>query len=221
MVKPSVAIISPQPLLRHALACLLSVTKQYGTVEEYGDWNEIIQVQRELRDYLCFIDAELPDKHIAEIMTLLGNNTNKFIIFGCLSNKDRVVELVTLRADGYISMDLSETDFFRVLNKVSSSTGTVISDNLVSELVDRLAVISDSNINNSQGYIELTPRENEILKLLASGFTNNDIAKRLVISVYTVKNHVHNIFDKVGVANRAQLVAFALTKGLVSGETLS
>lgn len=219
MDKPGLVIISRQALWRHALACLLKSRTQYVTVREYNGTGEISLEAKNTGSLIYFVDAELPDVQIGDIVNMSGNGHNKVIIFGSSYYKERLIELMPLKADGYLATDLSGEEFVVFLEKVRQG-GPVIADSLIPELVNRLSDISGERTDEKKAYSTLTPREKEILKLLAAGNTNGQIAKKLVISVYTVKNHVHKILEKMEITNRAQLVSYALTSGLVSGLVL-
>ncbi|MFZ5640193.1 MAG: response regulator transcription factor [Bacillota bacterium] len=216
MDRPALVIISRQLLLRRALACLLTSGMRYGEVKEYGSGGEIgISAGRTVRS-IYIIDAELPEAEIGELINLVWRSHDKVIIFGSSYNKERLVELISFKADGYFTTDLPEAELPVFLEKVRQG-GPVIADNLIPEMVNKLSDTAKGGTEDKKACSLLTPREKEILKLLAAGNTNDQIAKKLVISIYTVKNHVHNILEKLGITNRTQLVSFALTRGLVGG----
>lgn len=210
MGKPEIVIISRQVLFRHALACFLSSYTEYNVTGEFSCCNEM-NFSEQVNRVVFIIDAELEDTDIETIVDYARANHNKVIILGNVNFRKRLVELMTFMADGYLTSDLSDREFSALLEKVEKGD-TVISDSLVSEMVSRLAGKSKDDILEKINTL-LTLREKEILKFLVAGATNNQIAKRLVISVYTVKNHVHNILEKLGLDNRTQLVSLALNPG--------
>ncbi len=214
MHQSALVIVSRQALLRRALACLLISRLRYGEVKEYGSGGEIGLSSGITGHSIYIVDAELPDAEIGEIINLASSSHDKAIIFGSSYSKGRLVELMVLKADGYFTTDLPEAELQVFLEKVWQG-GPVIADNLIPEMVNKLSDTAKGGIEDKNAYSLLTPREKEILKLLAAGSTNDQIAKKLVISIYTVKNHVHNILEKLGITNRTQLVSFALTRGLV------
>lgn len=219
MNKPVPVIVSRQVLWRHALACLLMSWTHYETIQECGCAGEIDLLAQSKGCFEYIIDAELPDDQIGEIVKLSANNHNKVVIIGSSYNKKRLIELMALKADGYLTTDLSSEEFLMMMEKVWQG-GSVIADSLIPDLVNKLSDLSGDRTEEKKAFNTLTPREEEILKLLAAGCTNLQIAKKLFISIYTVKNHVHNILEKLGISNRAQLVSYALTSGLVSGLVL-
>jgi len=213
MGKPALIIVSQQVLFRRALAYLFSSGAQYEVTAECGGPDELPSGEQVTGYCLFIVDAELPDSQIHQVADFARNSHHKIVILGSVNNKQRLVKLMPLKADGYFTTDLSEQELPALLEKVERG-GPVIADSLVPELVNKVSRALDENTAD-EGYASLTPREKEILKLLATGSTNGQIAKKLVISVSTVKNHVHNILDKLGINNRSQLVSYALTRGLV------
>jgi DNA-binding NarL/FixJ family response regulator len=210
-------IVSRQLLFRHALACFLSTHTQYNVVQEFNCCNEI-NFSEKFNQVVFIIDADLDDTDIKTIVDVARRDENKVVILGHVGFKKRLVELMTFMADGYLTSDLAGHEFSALLEKVEKND-TVISDSLVSEMVNRLAGRSKDGILEKINTL-LTQREKEILKFLIVGATNNQIAKRLVISVNTVKNHVHNILEKLGIDNRTQIVSLTLNPEFLSSRMI-
>ncbi len=213
MIKPALYIISRQTLLRQALSHLLSGSNRFREINGSVCFSESRLKAGALEENTWFIiDAELPDYEIQELLLLANRGGGRVIILGSSYNAKRIIELMPLKADGYLTTDSPQDELFAILEKVESG-GPVIADSLIPDMMNRL---SASLQVKPEKEILLTPREQEILELLAQGYTNGQIAKKLIISVNTVKNHVHNILEKLGVSNRAKLVSYAMTRGLVS-----
>jgi len=219
MDKIPVVIISRQLLLRQGLASLLSSAARHQAAGEYGNLQKAFSETAELGKRILLVDAELPALESAEIIKASGSS--KIIIIGSMYNKKRLMELMPLKADGYLTSDISWDEFMDLLTKVEQ-VGPVISESLIPSIIERLSSqgekshSSQERAEQDERYELLTPREREILCLLSRGHTNAQIADKLFISIYTAKNHVHNILDKLGVKNRARLVSYAVSKGLVS-----
>lgn len=211
--KTEVVIISRQTLLRRALVSLLSSYTDFRVQGDCTCSKDIPILENELLPRLFIIDAELSFHEIGEILNLHKNSFNKAAILGSLYNKRKLIELLPLKADGYLTSDLTENELNNLLIKLMGGS-KVFADSLMPEMVEKLSAKAEEDMEERRG-AQLTPREREILKLLAAGASNSQIAQKLVISVYTVKNHVHNILEKLGIENRTQLAAYALTRGLV------
>jgi len=212
MIKPILHLISGQKLLRQALSHLLSGSNQFQEVYGSPCFGEIRSKAGALENTWFIIDAGLPDDEIQEFILLVKKAGGKVVILGNSYNPKRVIELIPFKADGYLTTDSPKDELFALLGKVESG-GPVIAESLIPHMMNWLAASSQTDREEE---VLLTPREQEILGLLARGHTNGQIAKKLVISVNTVKNHVHNILEKLGVSNRAKLVFYAVKRGLVS-----
>lgn len=212
--RTGVIVISQQALLRMAIISVLKAQDEYEIIGEYECYPEINSITQRSEPCCVILDADMSVSQIENLVKLFKKSGNKVIILGSIYDKNRLVELMPLEADGYLTTDLGENEILELLAKVRQD-GQAFSSSLIPELVCRLNSKLTS-YNESEKVNMLTNREKEVLKLLACGYTNGQIAQKLVISVYTVKNHVHSILDKMAIDNRAQLVSYVLTKGLVN-----
>jgi DNA-binding NarL/FixJ family response regulator len=136
--------------------------------------------------------------------------TTKVVALGLTESKDRVLRFVEAGAAGYILDDDSLSDLIATIRAVDADKA-LVSPEVAGALIERLADLAqlvadiDSSIPENAN---LTPREKEVLELIARGMTNQDIAKELVIEVGTVKSHVHNILDKLDVSSRRDATAY-------------
>lgn len=215
MRETKVCLIGEQVLIRRALAALITLNPDYRIAGEFSSCSDALADMDSPEQCLYIVDVEQEVSQISNLIKTVRSGIGRVVIFGTMQSKRKLVELLSLKADGYFLSNLSESEFFVLLDKVKKGM-PVIADSLIPELVN---VFSAQTANTEiEKLFLLTPREKEILKLLAEGYTNERIAKKLVISVYTVKNHVHNMLDKMGVQNRAQLVSYAFNSGLVKGQ---
>lgn len=213
MGRKKLILISNQALQRHALACLLSACTRYKSIEEYRFWSEVVCRQDHTEICLYLVDAELPDFQFNELMLFARTHHDKVAIIGSGYNKERLLDLLAFKADAYLTLDSSQDEFIKQLERIEMDE-QVIADTLIPLMVDKLSDSADTK-HTTNTYSSLTAREKQILNFLAAGYTNNQIAEELVISVYTVKNHVHNVLEKLGYENRTQLVSFAFAGGFV------
>ena len=215
MQQTKVYLIGEQVLIRRALAALITQNLDYMVAGEFTAINDALSVTNSFEQCLYIVDVELAASQIGELIKNVRTGSGRVVIFGTIYSKRKLVELLTLKADGYFLSNMSENEFFVLLDKVRKGM-PVIADDLIPELVNVFSA-QTANTEIEKLYL-LTPREKEILQLLAEGYTNQRIAKKLVVSVYTVKNHVHNMLDKIGIQNRTQLVSYAFNSGFVKGQ---
>jgi len=208
-------IVSREALLRHSLACLLSSFPGCREVAEYKAAQEVLNRAKPITDSILILDAGLPEHDISAVIDFARQGQNRIILLSSGTDKKRLVGLMPLKADGYITTRITSGEFFALLDKVKTAGETVIDESLVSEMAKHLSAAPAGFAGAGAGLDILTPREVEVLRLLAVGYTNRQIAKKLVISVYTVKNHVHSILDKLDLDNRTRLTSYAHARGLV------
>lgn len=214
MGQRKLVLVSQQFLLRHALACLLLACSWPDAIEEYNCLGDYLVSENAFNPCTIIADAELPEAQLNELIRFAKKFNQKIVIIGSSHYEKRLVSLMKLKADGYLTMDSTAEDLIIKMHKIQQ--GTPIIDNcLIPAMVDELSGNSEEKAIVEK-YNLLTAREKEVLKLLALGFSNSQIASELVISINTVKNHVHNVLDKLTIDNRTQLASYAYTMGLVS-----
>lgn len=177
------------------------------------------------------VDMVLVSTHLPNdgALRLTGTMTEvdsslKVLALGVSENKERVLQFVEAGASGYVRKDDSVDDLIKAIRaahkdqaKVSPKVAATLMAR-VSELTDLLTLI-DSGM--PEDYSELTPRELEILELIAKGCSNQKIADHLFIEVGTVKNHVHSILNKLDVRTREDAAAYlAIIKGQPLGDEI-
>ena len=134
----------------------------------------------------------------------------KILALGLTESRAWVLEYVEAGADGYVARDDSVDDLLKRI-RAAARDRAVVSPEIAAALmsrVSRYAQLFDEVESGMHESASLTPREEEILQLIGEGLTNQEIADRLVIEVGTVKNHVHSILQKLGVASREDAAAY-------------
>jgi DNA-binding NarL/FixJ family response regulator len=135
------------------------------------------------------------------------------MLLGHQEAEERVVDYLAAGAGGYLVRGQSVAELCSALEAVSRGD-VVCNPRLASALFDRLARLGRERRRREKlDYLTLTPRELEILRLIAEGLNNQAIARRLFLSVHTVKNHVHKILDTLGVGSRWEAVRHAIERG--------
>jgi DNA-binding NarL/FixJ family response regulator len=132
------------------------------------------------------------------------------IVLGISENKERVLQFIEAGAAGYVLKDSSVDDLINTIRTVYAGLPKV-SPEIASAMMERISQLAQRFSSINQGLTEpdvLTTREMEVLTLLGKGLTNQEIADQLVIEVGTVKNHVHNILNKLDVTSREKAAAY-------------
>ena len=135
-----------------------------------------------------------------------------------VATPEAIVELIEAGANGYVELQATVARLLDVVEEVHAGRAP-ISPEVADAVFRRLARLAESRpAVPSSPEVDLTPRETEVLKLLARGLRNKEIAERLTIRLPTVKNHVHRIIDKLGASDRRNAVQIAYRLGLLEGE---
>ena len=174
------------------------------------------------------VDVLLIDANMAHIDAMKltrdirsENPSLNIIIFGLDSGDEVILEFIESGANGYVSKESSFQDLVRTVEEVHE--GRVSCSPRITALVfDKIAKLSrERGFQMKARTILLTPREQEILECIAEGLSNKQIAQQLHISLFTVKNHVHNLFEKLKVGYRREAIRYAYDNGLIEKRWLA
>ncbi len=162
---------------------------------------------------MVLVSTHLPNDGALRLTSKMTDidSSLKVLALGVSEKKERVLQFVEAGASGYVRKDDSVDDLIKAIraaNKDQAKVSPKIAAALmtrVTELTDLLTVVESGM---PEDYSDLTPRELEILELIANGYSNQKIANRLFIEVGTVKNHVHNILNKLDVSTREDAAAY-------------
>ncbi len=207
-----VAVVDDQVLFRTGLARLLNEDPRVEIVAEASDGLEAIEVVAAKRPDVVLMDIKMP--------RLDGVEATRRIVSEYPGT--HVLILTTFEADSYVIQSLKAGASGYVLKDaqpeaIVSSIFAVMSGERVmaSAVANRVLDMLTGAATPKEFYDGLTAREIEILKLIASGMANKQIAYRLKISEKTVRNHVSNMYEKLEIYDRAQAVLYAVRKGLI------
>lgn len=208
-------LVSNQIILRESLANFLNDLPDFQVIGDTSCQKEALDLVKNHAPDLLLVDIDLPETAIEEIVEHLatGFTSVKMILLSSFSNRKHLIELIPLNAQGYLTYDLSPEVFTRLIYDALQGR-IAISPSILEEVFQELrGALNKNKRSSSCKQTGLTSREKEVLKQVASGATNRQIAHSLVISEWTVKNHIHNILGKLDVQNRSQLIFYALTSG--------
>ena len=207
-----VLIADDQTLFRRGLARLLNDDPRVEVVGEAVDGLDVAEQAAKLRPDVILMDLKMPkcDGMQATQRIIEQDPSAKVLILTTFDTDGHVLQALKAGASGYVLKDS------QVESIVSSILAVVAGERVMSSKVANLVLDMLSGVSTgTQFYDGLTARELEILKLLATGMANKQIAYHLKISEKTVRNHVSNMYEKLGIADRAQAALYAVRKGLV------
>lgn len=209
MTKIKVLIVDDHPLMREALRVAIENETGMAVVGEARNGNEAMTQVIALSPDVIIMDIFMPGKDgLAAISELRAMGGQKKIIALTSSTDEQTIKTALQSgALAYLNKDAQREELLFAIRKVAQGE-TYLGQSIVNRLAGVLYTGAASPVKNKKDDAALTPREVEIVELVGQGLTNHDIGKKLTISDGTVRTHLHHIMDKLGVANRNQLVLF-------------
>jgi two-component system, NarL family, nitrate/nitrite response regulator NarL len=210
-------IADDHPIFRDGLRRLLEAEPDMKVVGEAKDGAEAVKLARQLKPDIMLLDLAMPKHPGLEALRELsvgGANSVRVILLTAAAEKNQIVEALQLGARGVVLKDSATQLLLKAIHTVMAGEYWVGRES-VSNLVQYLQNLVQSSTDSArQKKFGLTPRELEIISAVVAGFANKEIAEYFKISEDTVKHHLSNIFDKLGVSTRLELALFAVNQAL-------
>jgi DNA-binding NarL/FixJ family response regulator len=207
-----VLLADDQRVVREGLGTLLGLLDGIELVGTAADGEEAVRMATERDPDVVLMDLRMPRLDGAEAIRRLAERGERPYAIALTTYADDASVLGALRAGarGYLTKDAGADEIRAAIEAVAS--GAAALDPAVQHHV--VAAVATGEAPGPELPDDLTPREAEVLALIAAGLTNTEIAERLVVSPATVKSHVNHIFAKIGARDRAQAVTYAYRHGL-------
>ena len=214
-----VLLVDDQALLRAGLRVLLESEDDIVVVGEAGDGEEAISLARETQPDVVLMDIRMPRIDGVEATKRIAADDRlkdvRVLILTTFESDEYVFEALRVGASGFLVKDSDPTEVLRAVRVVCSGE-SLLSPSVTRRLIEEYAAWPERRRSTPAELEELTPREREVMALVAYGLTNAEIAERLVVSPATAKTHVSRTMMKLHAHDRAQLVVLAFQTGLVS-----
>ena len=211
----NVLVVDDNRVIRDAVAALLLKEEGVQVVATTGLSSETLDRIEQGRPDLILLPAL--GTRTVELTRAITRRFNgiRVVVFGIKELPEAVTEMIEAGAAGYVREDAS-VDEFREVVRLAARGEARVAPQIASSLFSRLAALAsvlraDERAKN----VKLTPRELEILRLVAEGLTNKEIAARLHVEQQTVKNHMHNILERLSLRRRQQAVQYAWEAGML------
>lgn len=213
----SILLIDDHPLLRQGIKQLVDMEDDIEIVGEASNAADGICIATELEPDLILMDLNMPEMNGIEALKKLReqNISSRIVMFTVSDQEDDVVAALRAGADGYLLKDMEPEDMLARVKEAALGK-MVISDRLTTLLAEALRS-NKSRQSDRPDFDSLTPREKDILRLIAEGLSNKMIGRKLDISDGTVKVHVKHLLKKLNLHSRVEVAVWAVEGGLHKG----
>lgn len=211
----SVCLVDDQTLVRQGIRSLLELSDSIRVVAEAADGAQAVKVIAEVAPDVVLLDMRMPGMSGLDVLNALGGSGRlpPTIILTTFDDEQLVLAGLKAGARGYLLKDVSLDQLVDAV-KVVAGGGTLVAPMVTQRLLSGLERMQN-DFTSLDRPDPLTERETEILRLMAGGYSNKEIASSLGVAEGTVKNHVSNILSKLGVRDRTRAVLKAFELGIV------
>jgi two-component system response regulator NreC len=216
MPKTRIVVVEDHQVVREGLRALLETQPDFGVVGEADNGLEVPHVVDHLRPDVLLLDLMLPGLNGMEVIRQVrqGSPTTRILILSMHANESYVLEALRSGAAGYLLKTASSSEMIAAVRAVVAGNRYLsppLSDRVIEAYAQQALPAADI-------YETLTSRERVVLQLVAEGHKNTEIASRLCISVRTVESHRANLMRKLNLQGHADLVRYAIRRGLLPAE---
>jgi len=213
--KIRIVIAEDHTIVREGLNMLLSSTREFEIVGEASDGREAVQCVEKLKPELLLIDLSMPRMSGMEaIIEIKKQHPHiKILVLTVHNTEEHIKAALKAGADGYVLKDATHTELLMAINTIFKGKPYLspeVSERVIQGYLEVKKVSSPRSLWDT-----LTKREREVLKMIAEGYRNKEIADYFCISVKTVEKHRTNLMSKLNIHNVSALTTYAIEKGLV------
>jgi len=214
MTKIRVLLADDHKIFRDGVRSILEKEKDMEVVDDAANGQEVIEKIESLEIDVLVLDIDIGKPNGIEITEMVSKNYPevKILILSMMGLHDFVIQALEKGAIGFLLKNTGKDEVLTAIRSVSKGD-SYFSREVSAILIEQLQKPASSRKKNAE--IPISPREIEVLRLIAQEFSNSEIAEKLFISIRTVDTHRRNLLEKLGAKNTAGLVRFAIQKGLV------
>jgi two-component system NarL family response regulator len=211
-----VIIADDHALLREGIRKILSLEPDITVVGEAEDGDQVIELARNTDADIILMDINMPNVDGIKATQVIKEEKPgiKIIALTIHNQEEYLFELIRGGISGYVLKDVRPHELVKTIRCVAEGEG-FIPPSLTPKVFKEFNRLSKKREEESRYHFDLTEREREVLQQICLGLSNREIAEKLYISEKTVRNHLTNIFQKLGVSDRTQAVLFAIKHNLV------
>jgi DNA-binding NarL/FixJ family response regulator len=226
--KIRIVVADDHPIFRDGLCRLLALEEDFEVVAQAQDGRQVLDVLQQHEPDILLLDLKMPGLDgLATLQRLqIAKNKTRVIVLTASDDKNEFVQAMKLGTSGIVLKQTATELLIKSIRKVhageiwldSHTTAAVIRQFVANdEATPAMPPLPPAPPTRERERSPLSQREREIVALVAQGFKNKEMAEKMFISEQTVKNHLHNIFDKLGVSDRLELALYAIHNNLHTG----
>jgi DNA-binding NarL/FixJ family response regulator len=209
-----VVIADDQPMMRAGFKTVLEATGTIEVVAEAGTGTEAVDAATKHAPDVVLMDIRMPDMDGIEATRRLPRQ--RVLILTTFGLDEYIIDALRAGASGFLLKDAPTQDVVDAVRAVAAGDA-VLSPAVTRQLLDQVGRRLPAAVSQApETFAELTDREREVLRMLAAGLSNAEIADALFVSEPTVKSHVSNLLGKLGLRDRVQAVIYAYETGLIA-----
>jgi NarL family two-component system response regulator LiaR len=213
MKKIRILVVEDQHVVREGLVAILSFQTDIDVVGEAEDGIQAVEIARKTRPHVILLDMVMPRQD--GLMTIpklkLAAPDARILVLSSFAESDRVYQAIKAGALGYMLKDTTRAQLLQAIRDVASGEAQ-LQPSIAMKVINEFDRTSEDAMTNQM----LTRRELEALRLIARGFSNQEIANTLVVHERTIAKYVSNILNKLHVSNRTQAALYAIREGLAA-----
>jgi DNA-binding NarL/FixJ family response regulator len=222
--KIRIVVADDHPIFRDGLCKLLALEEDFEVIAQAQDGREVLEILQQCEPDILLLDLKMPGLDGLATLQRLQQSRNKtrVIVLTASDDKNEFVQAMKLGTSGIVLKQTATELLIKSIRKVHA--GEIWLDSHTTAAVIRQFVAAEEPLAppappaaRERERSPLSQREREIVALVAQGFKNKEMAEKMFISEQTVKNHLHNIFDKLGVSDRLELALYAIHNNLHTG----
>src|SRR5438093_4222117 len=218
-----IVIADDHPIFRDGLRKLLMLEEDFRVVAEARDGKEVLEVLEEHQPDILLLDLKMPGLDGLTVLQKLQNSRTKtkVIVLTASEDKNQFVQAMKFGTCGIVLKQTATELLIKSIRKVHAGEIWLDSHTTAAVMRQFSSPMESTPLGGrDRDRSPLSQREREIVVLVAQGFKNKEMAEKMFISEQTVKNHLHNIFDKLGVSDRLELALYAIHKNIhITGES--
>ena len=214
MSRLRIVIADDQPMMRAGFKAVLEATGSVEVVAEAADGEAAVKAATEHHPDVVLMDIEMPGMDGIEATRRLPRE--RVLILTTFGLDEYIVDALRAGASGFLLKDSPTEDVVKAVRAVAAGDA-VLSPAVTRQLLDQVGRRLPAPVARTPGALDgLTEREREVLRMLAAGLSNAEVAEAMFLSEATVKSHVSNLLGKLGLRDRVQAVIYAYETGLIT-----